>query len=270
MRAGKGRRMESVGKTLKRARKRKGVSLAEAASQTRIQHSILEGLENDNFQVMPSSTYIKGFLKRYAGYLGIDSADLIKSYIATQPKEPEPVLVLKEKKLPRQSFIKPIFIGIAALGIVIVLGGSVLAIRGLIRNRRVRRLEQSSVEKVSLARANKTKLAFLAPARTELPQKAPSPPVKLLPNLAGSLELEIYAQKDVWLVVSCDNSLLFQNVLAAGSQEMWQAKDNLKLWIGNAGALDLRLNNKSLGKLGQEGEVLKEVVITKEGVKINR
>ena len=61
-----------IGPLLERARQRQGVSLEEAERATRIRKDYLWRLECDDHSAMPEPIYVRGFVKTYANYLGLD------------------------------------------------------------------------------------------------------------------------------------------------------------------------------------------------------
>jgi Helix-turn-helix domain len=61
-----------IGYLLEQARVNRGVSLEEAAQATRIRRDYLEKLESDDHSTMPEPIYVRGFIKTYANYLGLD------------------------------------------------------------------------------------------------------------------------------------------------------------------------------------------------------
>ncbi len=250
--------MKSIGKILRKTREKKGLSLEEAASQTRIHHNVLKNLEDDNFHLLPSPAYVKGFLKRYGEYLGLQSGPLIEEYLSTHPREPEQILVLKGKKIPHPRSDKFIVLGAMGAVLIIVLISGFFAIRALLSLKSARSIKGAEQTTAS-AKVKPVEVKKLLP-----------PPVTSVKKVSGPLRLEVFAEKDGWLEVRCDGNLLFQGVLSQGDREVWRGEDKIKLRIGNAGAFRLNLNGNSLGKLGKEGEVLKEVILTKENIKVNR
>jgi cytoskeletal protein RodZ len=69
-----------IGRTLRQAREQKGVTLAEAQQATKIRQAFLQALEEENYIVLPPPVYIRGFLKNYSGYLGLDSMAMVQSF----------------------------------------------------------------------------------------------------------------------------------------------------------------------------------------------
>ncbi len=68
----------TVGSILCRCRTFSNISLEEAAEATKIGKIYLRALEEDRFRDLPSPAYLKGFLKTYASYLGLQPEELIQ------------------------------------------------------------------------------------------------------------------------------------------------------------------------------------------------
>jgi hypothetical protein len=64
--------MFEIGSSLREARERRRLGFAEAEQATKIRAKYLRALEDEQFDQLPSGTYIKGFLRAYAEYLGLD------------------------------------------------------------------------------------------------------------------------------------------------------------------------------------------------------
>jgi cytoskeleton protein RodZ len=72
--------VSSPGTILKRCREYHGASLEEAAEATKIAVHHLKALEDDQVKEFANLTYLKGFLRIYAGYLGLNPDDMIRLY----------------------------------------------------------------------------------------------------------------------------------------------------------------------------------------------
>ena len=64
--------MFEIGNSLREARVRRGIEFAQAEQATKIRSKYLRSLEEEHFELLPSETYVKGFLRTYADYLGLD------------------------------------------------------------------------------------------------------------------------------------------------------------------------------------------------------
>lgn len=78
-------RLEStLGEVLRRTREAKRKTIEEAAEATRIHGNFLRALEEDDFDRLPAQVFIRGFIRLYATYLGLDPDDTFKHYIAQE------------------------------------------------------------------------------------------------------------------------------------------------------------------------------------------
>jgi Helix-turn-helix domain len=72
--------MFAIGSSLKEARLRKGLDLPAAEEATKIRSRHLRALEDEQFDVLPGQTYVRGFLKTYADFLGLDGQLYVDEY----------------------------------------------------------------------------------------------------------------------------------------------------------------------------------------------
>ena len=76
--------MQSIGERLEEARKRKGISLREAAEATKIRSDFLGCIEQNKMDFDLPEIYKRGFLKNYARYLKLDHDKIMTDYNAQQ------------------------------------------------------------------------------------------------------------------------------------------------------------------------------------------
>jgi len=69
-----------IGNSLREARVRRGVDFAQAELTTKIRGKYLRALEDEQFEILPAQTYVKGFLRTYAEYLGLDGQLYVDEY----------------------------------------------------------------------------------------------------------------------------------------------------------------------------------------------
>ena len=82
--------MPSIGETLREARIRQGIDISGLEHQTKIRARYLRALENEEFEQLPGSTYVRSFLRTYAEQLGLDGQLLVEEYRLQHEPEPEP------------------------------------------------------------------------------------------------------------------------------------------------------------------------------------
>ncbi|WP_353979491.1 RodZ domain-containing protein [Salinicola endophyticus] len=73
---------ESAGKMLRAERERQGLSLDEVALQLNLRPSVVEGLEQDNFEQVPIAAYRRGYVRAYARLLGMNERQVVSAYNA--------------------------------------------------------------------------------------------------------------------------------------------------------------------------------------------
>jgi cytoskeletal protein RodZ len=79
---------ESIGAKLRQARELRHLNLHQVSESTRVRPHYLEALENDDLSAIPSAAQARGFLGIYAGFLGLDLAELVPAVRRTEPAPP--------------------------------------------------------------------------------------------------------------------------------------------------------------------------------------
>lgn len=69
-----------IGATLREARNRRGIDLAEVEAAIKIRARYLRAMENEEWGALPGGVYTRGFIRTYAGYLGLDGERLAEDY----------------------------------------------------------------------------------------------------------------------------------------------------------------------------------------------
>lgn len=72
--------LEEIGRRLREARERKGLSLAAAEEGTKIRRKYLEALEAGRREDLPQEVYIRGYIRTYGNFLGLDGQRLLQEY----------------------------------------------------------------------------------------------------------------------------------------------------------------------------------------------
>jgi cytoskeleton protein RodZ len=94
-----------IGNSLREARMRRGIDFAQAELATKIRGKYLRALEEEQFELLPAQTYVKGFLRTYAEYLGLDGqlyVDEFNSRFVSGGDEHEPRVRRSAAARPRR------------------------------------------------------------------------------------------------------------------------------------------------------------------------
>jgi cytoskeletal protein RodZ len=131
----------TIGETLRAAREKKGLSIDKAHDTTKISPEVIRALEQDDHGSFASETYLKGFLRNYASFLGLDGNMLWKSFKSDDSDSTEGAsavwddeTALKEEKLKSPHIFRKYVV--PCLVIVII----VLATLLVIQNRKVKNM----------------------------------------------------------------------------------------------------------------------------------
>jgi cytoskeleton protein RodZ len=130
---------QAIGDTLREARMRQKIDITEIEAKTKIRAKYLRAMENEEFDLLPGTTFAKSFLRTYAEALGLDSHRLIEEYrsqyeprdegdlppLAGQPARGRP----RERRYDR----RPPGRGAAVVAVVLV-AVIVLVVIGLLNN----------------------------------------------------------------------------------------------------------------------------------------
>ena len=72
--------MFEIGNTLREARVRRTLTLQQVEEDTKIRVKYVQAMENEDFDLMPGATYVKGFLRTYSEYLALDPEVMLDEY----------------------------------------------------------------------------------------------------------------------------------------------------------------------------------------------
>jgi cytoskeleton protein RodZ len=115
-----------IGNSLREARLRQGLDLARVEDDTKIRAKYLQALEDERFDVLPAETYVKGFLRTYSEYLGLDGQLYVDEFNSRFAAAEEPLVASAppgRRPRPRRaesSFVVAALAGIVAVAVLFV------------------------------------------------------------------------------------------------------------------------------------------------------
>jgi transcriptional regulator with XRE-family HTH domain len=125
--------MPPIGETLRDARMRRGLDIADIEQRTKIRAKYLRALEGEEWDQLPGPTFVRTFLRTYAEVVGLDAALLIEEFrVSHEPEQAElapltgpPAAVGRERRRPPgpppRAAIAAVLV-IAFVGFLVVLG----------------------------------------------------------------------------------------------------------------------------------------------------
>lgn len=123
-----------IGPTLREARSRRKLDLAEVEAAIKIRVRYLQAIENEEWDALPGGAYTRGFIRTYASYLGLDGDRLADDYRRAAapsggehvPKRVEPVPTGMRRSgspLPGRLLVAAVCLGLVAVVVGIALAG---------------------------------------------------------------------------------------------------------------------------------------------------
>ena len=110
----------TLGETLRAARESKRRKLPEVAQKTRIPLERLEALEKDRYGDLPDDVYLRGAIRNYALFLGLNPDEMVASYRTARPAMQKRA-PLSVAPTTRTVAVVPATIGVLVLVILILL-----------------------------------------------------------------------------------------------------------------------------------------------------
>ena len=244
---------KTVGAILKEARLAKGISLADAEKGTSIRSRYLQAVENDEYDKTPGEVFLKGIIRNYGNFLGLNGPELVNEYKASAAgmaaeavrsqgiREVDKVrlnIQLKEKrdigsgtgrfempKLPMKQCL-------AGLAAVAVLAAGYFAIPATINY-------------------------FKNMPKEEAKQTEQVKPEAKAPAVLDKVTVDLEAEGDCWLEASADGKELFAGILHAKESKHFEAKDKLIVKYGNIGVVRIKVNGEAVDLKGEHGVAVK-------------
>lgn len=243
---------DGVGARLKRTREGKRVTLRQIANTTKISVAALDAIERDEVRKLPGGIFARSFVRAYASELGLDPDQTVQEYFAQFPVAPEmiPPQVLQldetdawQERLPSGLWRSAALLlpGIALL-LWMVLGSRPPAAPPA-EPLAARRIPAASPE--VQPPAMRRPVADVVPAGGALP----------VPDERG-LTLHVTARGECWVSVTADGQEVISRLMGRGEEEAVRAASELRVKVGDASAVTLRLNGSLVRSLGGAGQVV--------------
>jgi cytoskeletal protein RodZ len=243
-----------IGNSLREARLRQGFELPRVEADTKIRAKYLRALEEEHFEVLPGDTYVKGFLRTYAEYLGLDGQLYVDEYNSRFAREEEFPVQSPAARRPRPRRMESNFIVVALAGIVAVTILVVVAWKfGTSGEPTSADLLNGGVLQTTTQDSTTT-----GEPETQAPARSKVSRAKLL--LAAD-------EGDCWMQVrsrSASGELLYEGTLQQGQTQRFAKWKRLWIQLGAPAYLDARLNGKHV-KFPTRPAI---VVVTAKGVQV--
>ena len=215
--------MFEIGNSLREARLRLELDFPELEQGTKIRSKYLRALEDESFETLPTSTYVKGFLRTYANYLGLDGQLYVDEYNVRYGSGDE---VLERSVRSRGSARRP-------------------------RQSRRRRLESNVVWLALVGIGVVTALVIAAwryggSDRQSLPLSNPATSAPA--HVAGGLLVQAVNGNTLLIVRAGSDSgkQVWNGTLTSGDAQRFDARRGLWVYLGSPENVRMRLNGRAV------------------------
>lgn len=244
--------VETLGDRLRKAREAKGLSIEDLHDITKIRVVYLASMEEGRFQELPGNVYIRGFIRSVARAVGEADDELVAEYdriykqSAIEQGKPEILEGAETQERHKAGKGTPL---VAVIGIIII--ASLIFVAMLGRPGNMRDPDTTSVLAVedSLRSDSQTESVVEEDFQGGSVQD-------MTDTLTANHELRAVITERCWVRVICDGERVFEGTLRPGEARVWNANNDIRVRIGNAGGIDITYNGVHKGSPGKSGDVI--------------
>ncbi len=238
---------------MRQARLDKGVSLADAARETRIRRSYLEALEAEDVAGLPPIVYTRGFLKTYAEYLGLSPVAMLDLYQPAARREPVTALrsAVPHVPIPRRIPLRQVMYGISSIVFIAVVAFAwnwYQDVQHTLNGDQSLRGRSGTPTATGARLPTPFPLVLASPSPTAsptpepLPSPSPPPSPSATPVVDGIL-VEFRTNARVYVEAAVDGNQVLAETVAAGTQRSLPlGKSSVVMRASVGSAVDVTVN----------------------------
>jgi len=239
------KKMAFIGQELKRERELRGISLQEIADATKINIRHLRDLEEERLDNLPGKFFIKGIIRSYAKYIGLDEFAVLNSYYESELYRDKVDATSEEEKTEDFSLPTRFKRTLFSVSLLLILMAVLTAVYLFV----YRRPEVQEPVQITLPQAA---------VKEEIPEiQAPLPEAE-----EQELVLDLSFRLETWLQVYADGMIVVDGTKMPGESVQVKAKKELLIHTGNAGGMIFYLNENKGISLGSDWAVVRDIRIT--------
>jgi cytoskeletal protein RodZ len=250
------------GRTLREARERRGLSLRQIASSTKISLITLEALERNDIARLPGGIFSRAFVRSYALEVGLDPEETIQDFMGQFPQDSvtaghpttgriEDHEAVESDRRMATTFLRLIFVSIPLAAIVVYFAtagrrAEVHPVFGVQASEPAAALKPVAAEQA--APGETADSPGDAPALVDRAAVAPDPaPV-------DRLVVQVKAVQRSWVSAIVDGQRAVQRVFQPGDEQTLNVRRDLVLTAGDGGAITVMLNGAAAKPIGPSGQ----------------
>lgn len=246
--------MENIGELLRTARIEKNIKFEDVEKDTKIRRRYLEALENEEWDVIPGNVYLKGFMKTYARYLGLNEELLLDELEKVIKPDHEAKPIPEKIELPGRPKKKiAIFLGCVAILILVASQYVYQHYFNLPDANTKEQTEQQNTNNQAPPDQNTNNQADNQQTGPDLETSAPE---------ITDFDLLIKTVRNrCWIQVKSGGKVIYEGTLSAGQSQLFENLTEVAFVLGNAPDVEVYINDKYYGPYGLNGEVVNKKFI---------
>jgi cytoskeleton protein RodZ len=251
------------GVALARAREARGLTVSDVAMHLKFAPRQIEALEADDYGALPGGTFVRGMVRTYARFLGLDAEALARDVGARLGDGPKHLATMTNLKVPFQAGPKRSSRVYLLLSIAVLVAAGLVAGDWVLRMREAARLAaqppavqldtapQVQAQTAPAAPGDATQVvpapAPAEPAKAEQPQAKPSVEQVSPPLVAATKRVRLEFDRESWVEIKdADGNTLLSRVNPAGSKQAVEGVAPLQIVIGNASGVRMSVNDEAV------------------------
>ena len=101
-----------IGKLLRDAREAKGIAIEDMADKLHLLTDVVRGIEQCDFEEMPSRVFVRGYVRNYARLVGLNAQEMLDKFDQAHPEDLSHLQIDKTPHLPTDSPVASRFAGV--------------------------------------------------------------------------------------------------------------------------------------------------------------
>lgn len=250
---------------MKEAREKLDIPLETVEQETKIRKKYIIALEEESFDVIPGKVYVRGFLRNYARFLGLDGEYLVEQYNNYYPDHNLghfPVAGDEHKnneKSRHGSLSGALFQGKKYKRLVLIVTIGILLCAGIIFSfSNLTGGNDYAGDKFSQSDKQPPASQSGDAKRNSSPGEHNDVHNKGNSDQTEGVNLVLTFNGWCWLQVQVDKKQAYEGFASSGDKKEFTGQNNIDIHVGDAGVVQATVNGADKGFLGKKGDVVRK------------
>ena len=276
-----------IGGILRNEREKKALSYARISEMTKLRPHILEALENEDWDQLPSPVFVTGFVRTYARALELEEGKVVDLYHKAIPPDttiPKPLMEPVKSRRSLSVFLIFLLLTMASAyylwneypgrervfakpETIVPAADRIVKLESILETPDVHeQLVPEEIGEPGPAAETEKEVVYKEPRKGSVREKKKTKPVIKKPvpydyDINPEIEdfpftLTANVREKTWIRISVDGDQSREYIFIPGNSREWKARVGFELLIGNADGIDFEFNGEKINNLGRSGQVV--------------